>query len=216
MALNTENFFEEWRQKKLPEEWQKKTDGFANAPIDNSVEQSIFRAGFFIGINLEEIKKEYGIEDEGVKSKKFFFKKKAHMAVERRKNKVIPASWAVEQQKNRGYKMSLEINEYQKKAHETACYMGMENGDFRYPVMGLAEEAGEVSGKFAKAVRDANGIIDGDRREEIKKELGDVCWFVAEISTLLSLDLEEVMQGNLDKLASRAARGVIHGSGDNR
>lgn len=76
MALNTENFFEEWRQKKLPEEWQKKTDGFANAPIDNSVEQSIFRAGFFIGINLEEIKKEYGIEDEGVKSKKFFFKKK--------------------------------------------------------------------------------------------------------------------------------------------
>lgn len=42
----------------------KKTDGFANAPIDNSVEQLIFRAGFFIGINLEEIKKEYGIEDE--------------------------------------------------------------------------------------------------------------------------------------------------------
>lgn len=78
MALNTENFFEEWRQKKLPEEWQKKTDGFANAPIDNSVEQSIFRAGFFIGINLEEIKKEYGIEDEGVKSKNFFLKKSAY------------------------------------------------------------------------------------------------------------------------------------------
>ena len=72
MALNTENFFEEWRQNKLPEEWQKKTDGFANAPIDNSVEQSIFRAGFFIGINLEEIKKEYGIEDEGIKSKNSF------------------------------------------------------------------------------------------------------------------------------------------------
>ena len=82
--------------------------------------------------------------------------------------------------------------------------------------MELAKEAGEDSGKFAKAVRETNGIIDGNRREEIKKELGDVCWFVAEISTLLSLDLEEVMQGNLDKLASRAARGVIHGSGDNR
>lgn len=215
MALNTENFFEEWRQKKLPEEWQKKTDGFANAPIDNSVEQSIFRAGFFIGINLENIKKEYGIEDEGVKSKKFFLKKSAYggRAAEKQGNSGILGGRAA---KNRGYKMSLEINEYQKKAHETACYMGMENGDFRYPVMGLAEEAGEVSGKFAKAVRDANGIIDGDRREEIKKELGDVCWFVAEISTLLSLDLEEVMQGNLDKLASRAARGVIHGSGDNR
>ena len=126
--------------------------------------------------------------------------------------------------------MALGINEYQKKAHETAEYSECSVGEYKgegnimwrnsanwvYPVMGLTEEAGEVSGKFAKAVRDCGGIIDGDRREEIKKELGDVCWFVAEISTLLSLDLEEVMQGNLEKLASRAARGVIHGSGDNR
>ena len=112
--------------------------------------------------------------------------------------------------------MALEINEYQKKAHETADYLGMDQGDYRYPVMGLTEEAGEVSGKFAKAVRDAGGIIDGERKEAIKKELGDVCWFVAEISTLLGLQLEDIMQGNLDKLASRKARGVIHGSGDNR
>lgn len=112
--------------------------------------------------------------------------------------------------------MALSINEYQERAHETADYLGMENGDYRYPVMGLSEEAGEVSGKFAKAVRDANGIIDGERREVIKKELGDVCWFVAEIATILDLKLEDVMQGNLDKLASRKARGVIHGSGDNR
>lgn len=112
--------------------------------------------------------------------------------------------------------MGLSINEYQERAHETADYLGMENGDYRYPVMGLSEEAGEVSGKFAKAVRDANGIIDGERREAIKKELGDVCWFIAEIATILDLKLEDVMQGNLDKLASRKARGVIHGSGDNR
>ena len=110
----------------------------------------------------------------------------------------------------------LTINGYQKEAHTTACYLGMEEKDYRYPVMGLAEEAGEVSGKFAKAVRDAGGIIDGDRREAIKKELGDVCWFVAEIATLLDYTLEEVMQGNIDKLASRKSRGVLHGSGDDR
>ena len=63
---------------------KKKTDGFVNAPIDNSVEQSIFRAGFFIGINLEEIKKEYGIEDEGVKSKKFFLKYVNYSLLERK------------------------------------------------------------------------------------------------------------------------------------
>lgn len=110
----------------------------------------------------------------------------------------------------------LKINDYQKKAHETADYKGMNNGDYSYPVMGLAEEAGEVSGKFAKAVRDDNGLISEERREAIKKELGDVCWFVAEISTLLGFKLEDVMQANLDKLASRKKRGVIHGSGDER
>lgn len=110
----------------------------------------------------------------------------------------------------------LKINDYQKKAHETADYKGMNDGDYSYPVMGLAEEAGEVSGKFAKAVRDDNGLISEERREAIKKELGDVCWFVAEISTLLGFKLEDVMQANLDKLASRKARGVLHGSGDNR
>lgn len=110
----------------------------------------------------------------------------------------------------------LTINDYQKEAHKTACYLGLEEGNYTYPVMGLAEEAGEVCGKFAKAVRDENGIISEERKQAIKKELGDVCWFIAEISTLLNLNLEDVMQGNLDKLASRKARGVLHGSGDDR
>jgi NTP pyrophosphatase (non-canonical NTP hydrolase) len=110
----------------------------------------------------------------------------------------------------------LAINDYQKKAHETADYRGMNEDDYTYPVMGLAEEAGEVSGKFAKAVRDCDGKIDGERLLAIKKELGDVCWFVAEIATCLGLSMEDIMQANLDKLASRKARGVIHGSGDNR
>lgn len=83
-------------------------------------------------------------------------------------------------------------------------------------VMGLGEEAGEVQGKFAKAIRDDNGKITDERRAAIKKELGDVCQFIAEISTLLGFMLEEVMQGNLDKLVSRKERGVIHGAGDDR
>ena len=110
----------------------------------------------------------------------------------------------------------LTISGYQERAHETADYKGMNEEDYTYPVMGLAEEAGEVSGKFAKAVRDCDGIIDDERRQAIKKELGDVCWFVAEIATCLGLSLEDVMRANLDKLASRKARGVIHGSGDDR
>lgn len=113
-------------------------------------------------------------------------------------------------------------NEYQKKAHETADYPSGTIGearhavDYLYPAMGLYEEAGEVAGKYAKAIRDNGGVIDEDRKREIVKELGDVCWFVAELCTCLGVSLEDVMQKNLDKLASRKARGVIHGSGDNR
>lgn len=107
-------------------------------------------------------------------------------------------------------------NEYQKEAHKFACYSGLERKDFTYPVLGLTEEAGEVAGKFAKAVRDSNGVISEERKTEIKKELGDVCWMLAEVSTVLDLDLEDVMQSNIDKLADRKARNVIHGSGDNR
>lgn len=118
----------------------------------------------------------------------------------------------------------LGINDYQKKAHETASYPFGAVGDadkccrtdWLYPVMGLAEEAGEVAGKFAKAIRDDNGFLSDERKEAVQKELGDVCWFVAEICTNMDWSLEDIMQMNLDKLASRKARGVIHGSGDNR
>ena len=107
-------------------------------------------------------------------------------------------------------------NEYQDKAHTFAAYSGKDEENWVYPVMGLAEEAGEVCGKFAKAIRDCGGKISADRRMEICKELGDVCWMVSEIATLLNMPLEEVMIHNIEKLTSRKIRGVIHGNGDNR
>ena len=107
-------------------------------------------------------------------------------------------------------------NDYQDAAHKFADYEGMREGDWRYPVMGLAEEAGEVVGKFAKAVRDDGGGISPERRMAIMKELGDVCWMVAEIGTQLNLPLEEIMVHNLEKLKSRQERNVLHGEGDDR
>lgn len=119
----------------------------------------------------------------------------------------------------------MQINEYQEKAHTFACYQkpvcierdGLcHDVSYAYPALGLAEEAGEVAGKFAKGIRDECGAISEERKEAIKKELGDVCWFVAELSTLMGFTLEDVMQTNIDKLTSRKARNVIKGSGDNR
>ena len=116
--------------------------------------------------------------------------------------------------------------EYQVQAHSFADYTkpwiinekAQQNlcCEYVYPALGLAEEAGEVAGKFAKAVRDCNGFIDEERKESIIKELGDVTWFVAELCTLMNVSLEEVMQKNIEKLTSRKERNKIHGNGDNR
>lgn len=118
----------------------------------------------------------------------------------------------------------LGLNEYQKKAHETAKYpCGLIAGDnintpvnYLYPALGLAEEAGEVAGKYAKAIRDEGGVISEECKAAIVKELGDVLWFVAELATCLEVDLDLVAEINLQKLASRQARGKINGDGDDR
>ena len=80
----------------------------------------------------------------------------------------------------------------------------------------LAGEAGEVAEKIGKLYRDSGGAIDADWTGDAAKELGDVLWYVAQIATQLGLHLGSVMEANLLKLERRSARGVIHGSGDDR
>jgi NTP pyrophosphatase (non-canonical NTP hydrolase) len=48
------------------------------------------------------------------------------------------------------------------------------------------------------------------------KELGDVLWYVSQITSELGLELEDIAQANLEKLLSRQRRGVLSGSGDER
>lgn len=101
----------------------------------------------------------------------------------------------------------MRFADYQAQAYGTAIYTNQ-----LYPVMGLSEEAGEVTGLFAKAVRDKTPID----RDKLVKELGDVMWMVAAVATDNSIQLDEIAQANLTKLASRKARGVLSGSGDDR
>jgi|TARA_B100000768_G_scaffold155091_1_gene152018 NTP pyrophosphatase (non-canonical NTP hydrolase) len=105
---------------------------------------------------------------------------------------------------------ALTLNDYQNRAHKTAIYPV--NKSLEYLITGLASEVGEVSGKVAKYYRK-----DGEfPKEAVLDELGDVLWFVAELSTMLGSPLSKVAIGNIDKLASRKDRGVLKGSGDNR
>jgi len=186
----------------------------------------------------------------------------------------------------------MNFSFYQQEAMKTALYPNIGN-NILYPMLGLMGEAGEVSGKISKIIRDDNGILTPDRRSTIRDELGDILWFIATVcqeanldmgalyllaqssdtnlksdtlfklnftlfqqvshmSILIeqslymplkenvdpldplgadmvslltimigicmacSLDIEQVAQKNLEKLASRQARGVICGDGDER
>lgn len=109
----------------------------------------------------------------------------------------------------------LTFNNYQSMVKETAFYPNI-GDNLSYPCLGLAEEAGEVCGKVKKIIRDDKGILTGKHIEEIKKELGDVLFYVAAQCWELGITMEEAALANLDKIKDRIERGTLQGSGDNR
>lgn len=108
----------------------------------------------------------------------------------------------------------MNLNEYQERARSTAIYPGKFN--VIYPAFKLCGEAGEVAEKIGKCLRDHNGVFNDERRDQIKKELGDVLWYIANLAFDFDFTLEDIAQTNLDKLASRKERNKIQGSGDER
>ena len=84
--------------------------------------------------------------------------------------------------------------------------------------LGLAGETGEVLEKIKKMIRDKNGVFSPTPEDiaELKKELGDVLWYLSALAFYNGIDLDDVARANLSKLRSRKERNQIHGSGDNR
>ena len=109
----------------------------------------------------------------------------------------------------------MNFREYQDKSRKTAGYPAIGHAII-YPVLGLANEAGEVAGKIKKVFRDKQGEISDETREALKAELGDVLWYIAQVATELNLSLDEIAEYNIAKLYDRLERGKIRGEGDNR
>jgi len=109
----------------------------------------------------------------------------------------------------------MNFTEYQEKAKKTALYP--REYSVIYPALGLGGEAGEVLEKIKKWIRDEGaGEMSEDRKELLKKEIGDVLWYVAAISSDLGLDMGEIAEMNIEKLYSRLERDKINGDGDER
>ncbi len=108
-----------------------------------------------------------------------------------------------------------DFETYQRESRKTWNVIPM-NHSIVYPTLGLTNEAGEVAGRIKKIFRDRKGQITQADRDALKKELGDVLWYLTQICTELDLTLAEVAEANLVKLFSRLERGVIQGDGDDR
>jgi len=100
------------------------------------------------------------------------------------------------------------IEEYQQQAWKTALETAKNPA---YMVANLTSEAGEVAGKYAKWIRD--GVLDEDG---LQKEMGDVFWQLAGLSTVMGWSLSDIACKNLKKLADRQSRLTLGGSGDDR
>lgn len=123
----------------------------------------------------------------------------------------------------------MQMSYYQDCALATAVYP-QELG-IAYASLGLAGEAGEVANKVKKILRGDDAgensygsddvvsgqfMITAERREQIKKELGGVMWYLAATAKEAGLSLDEIADHNIRELRSRQSRGVLKGDGDNR
>ena len=93
-------------------------------------------------------------------------------------------------------------NEYQRLAARTIS-ASMTNGEREcHALHGMVSEIGELHGIYQK-------VYQGHKIDEkhLKKELGDLLWFIAEYCTVNGWELEEIMHGNIAKLLARYPNG---------
>ena len=97
----------------------------------------------------------------------------------------------------------MTINEYQKLAMTTLNPELDKKDILINGVMGLCGESGEVIDIVKKHLAQGHELD----KEKIVKELGDVAWYIAEIATVLDVELEDILVQNIEKLKARYPEG---------
>ena len=97
----------------------------------------------------------------------------------------------------------MTINEYQQLAMTTLNPDLHPKDVLINGVMGLCGESGEVIDLVKKHLHQGHELD----KAKLVKELGDVAWYLAEIAYALDVPLEEVLQGNIEKLKARYPEG---------
>jgi len=113
----------------------------------------------------------------------------------------------------------MDFNSYNKQVSQVLFYPHtLKEVDIApmYLSLGICGETGELAEKIKKCYRDNQGQFTEYSKEEIKKEIGDVLWYLNRLCEELGFTLESAAELNIAKLQDRIDREVLRGQGDNR
>lgn len=95
--------------------------------------------------------------------------------------------------------MPMNVNDYQQQAMTTLNPALNRKDVLINSVMGLCGESGEAIDIVKRWLAQGHELD----KEHLIKELGDIAWYLAEAATALEVPLDQILQGNLDKLKKR-------------
>ncbi|HKS48838.1 MAG TPA: hypothetical protein VJT49_27765 [Amycolatopsis sp.] len=98
----------------------------------------------------------------------------------------------------------MDFDEYQDEAWAYDQHQAEPERALTIALLGLGGEVGTLQTNHKKVVRD--GPVHHDHRAVAVEDLGDIMWYVADTATWLGIDLEEIAQANLTKIAARWQR----------
>ncbi|AFY80790.1 nucleoside triphosphate pyrophosphohydrolase family protein [Oscillatoria acuminata] len=95
----------------------------------------------------------------------------------------------------------MDFRQYQEEALKTDHIPAENDTKIIVPLLGLAGEAGELLSEYKKYLRD--GEAHKLFPERVAEELGDLLWYIANLSSKFNLNLEEIAEGNIQKCRDR-------------
>lgn len=97
----------------------------------------------------------------------------------------------------------MNMNEYQELAARTLGRDRTHEQQLANAALGLTGEAGEVAEVIKKHLFHATPLDE----VALAKELGDCLWYIGAFATVLGLSLNDIAEGNIEKLKKRYPEG---------
>jgi NTP pyrophosphatase (non-canonical NTP hydrolase) len=95
----------------------------------------------------------------------------------------------------------MELNQYQRLANLTDQRPGQDDQALAFPLLGLASEVGSLINQYKKRVRDGEAHQLFNDRAAV--ELGDILWYVSNLSEKLGHSLQDIADQNLRRINER-------------